>query len=320
MAEISYVYRPSNWFHTRILVHQRLTKLNRMRDSLEKIGELKRFQDGVFRHFLELPRLRIFVGRLCQLLLCREVNHPGGNIDEMWFRVGQTDIRFGKLEFCLVTGLQVGMIPTNVVHGYEDVDGGVLERCFDGKLPTFHVIINWLDERNFDQPDDAIKIEYGKNVPRWACMFVENLTAFECFPWGTYIYSQTEYYLRRFMTSRNKKNHNSSKKQNMGVNIYGFAWAFQVWAMEAISCLTGIHGLRISNVYPQLMNWCCKKKPKKLDNEFIDEMEAIPTLTPTADELQQDYMAVFNPENAMGDVPETSKDVVMVSESDKELL
>ena len=49
-------------------------------------------------------------------------------------------------------------------------------------------------------------------------------------------------------------------------------------------------------------------------------MEAIPTLTPTADELQQDYMVFFNPENAMGDVPKTSKDDVTVSESDKELL
>ncbi|KAK4852714.1 hypothetical protein QYF36_026441 [Acer negundo] len=80
--------------------------------------------------------------------------------------------------------------------------------------------------------------------------------------------------------------------------------------MEAIPCLTGVHGLRISNVYPRLMNWCCKNKPKKLDNEFTDEMEAISTLTPTADELQQDYMVFFNPKNAMGDVPETSKDDV----------
>ncbi|KAK3221377.1 hypothetical protein Dsin_008402 [Dipteronia sinensis] len=224
MAEIPYVYRPSNWFHARILVHQRFTELNRMRDSLDKVGELKRFQDGVFRHFLELPRLKIFGGRLCQLLLCREVNHLGGNTYEMWFRVGQTDIRFGKLEFCLVTGLQFGTIPTNVVHGYEDVKEGVLDRCFSGKVPTFHRILNRLDEGNFDQPDDAIKlsylfllghvllgIEYGKTVPRWACIFVENLTAFERFPLGTYIYTQTVYYLRRFMTGRKKANQNFSK-------------------------------------------------------------------------------------------------------------
>ncbi|KAK0582765.1 hypothetical protein LWI29_029322 [Acer saccharum] len=120
-------------------------------------------------------------------------------------------------------------------------------------------------------------IEYGKTVPRWACMFVENLTAFECFPWETYIYTQTVYYLRRFMTSRKKQNQNFNK-QNLGVNIYSFAWAFQVWAMEAIPCLTGVHGLRISNVYPQLMNWCCKNKPKKLDNEFTDEILTVKTL------------------------------------------
>ncbi|KAK2637569.1 hypothetical protein Ddye_032361 [Dipteronia dyeriana] len=117
------------------------------------------------------------------------------------------------------------MIPTNVVQVYEDVEGGVLDRCFDGKLLTFHVIINRSDEGNFDQLDDAIKfsylfilghvllrIEYIKNVPKWACMFVENLIGFECFPWGTYIYSQTVYYLRRFMTGRNKKSQNSNKR------------------------------------------------------------------------------------------------------------
>ena len=85
MAEIPYVYRLLNWFHARILVHQRFTELNRMKDSLDKVGEVKHFQDGVFRQFLELPRLRIFDGRLCQLVLCREVNHPGGNTDEIWF-------------------------------------------------------------------------------------------------------------------------------------------------------------------------------------------------------------------------------------------
>ncbi|KAK0590964.1 hypothetical protein LWI29_033750 [Acer saccharum] len=78
----------------------------------------------------------------------------------MWFRVGQIDIQFGKLEFCLVTGLQFGTIPTSVVRGYEDVEGGVLDRCFDGKVPTFHMILNRLDEGNFDKSDDAIKLSY----------------------------------------------------------------------------------------------------------------------------------------------------------------
>ncbi|KAK3212165.1 hypothetical protein Dsin_016871 [Dipteronia sinensis] len=157
----------------------RFTELNRVRVSLDEVGELGPFQNGVFRHFLELPRLSIFGGRLCQLLLCREVNHLGGNTDEMWFRVSKTDIRFRKLEFCLVTSLQFGTKPTSVVHGYEDIEGGVLDSCFGGKVPTFHTILNRLDKGNFDQPDDAIKlsylflmghvllgIEYGKTVPR----------------------------------------------------------------------------------------------------------------------------------------------------------
>ncbi|KAI9164813.1 hypothetical protein LWI28_002598 [Acer negundo] len=98
----------------------------------------------------------------------------------MWFRVGQTDIRFGKLELCLVTSLQFGQMPTGVVYNFKDVKGGVLDRYFGGELPTFDMILQRLDQGNFSHANDAIKlaylflghvllgIEYQKTVPRWA--------------------------------------------------------------------------------------------------------------------------------------------------------
>ncbi|KAI9164855.1 hypothetical protein LWI28_003337 [Acer negundo] len=54
-------------------------------------------------------------------------------------------------------------------------------------------------------------------------------------------------------------------------------------------------------------------------------MDAVPRLTPTAYELQQDYMVGFNSDRVMGkgvarDAPDTLADKCTESESDKELL
>ncbi|KAK3211241.1 hypothetical protein Dsin_015947 [Dipteronia sinensis] len=232
-------------------------------------------------------------------------------------------------------------MPTGVVHNFKDVKGGVLDRYYGGEVPTFDMILQRLDQGNFSHATDAIKsaylfffghvlhgIEYQKTVPRWACMFVENLSAFESFPWGTYVYSQTIYYLRRFTTGREgrkKQNRKLSQNQNVGVNVYGFVWTFQFWAMESIPRLTGVHGTQIGYIYPRFKNWRCSNKPKKIDNEFTDEMEAVLTLTPTAYELEQDYMVGFDLDRIMvdgvaRDTPDTLANEGMESESDRELL
>ena len=52
---------------------------------------------------------------------------------------------------------------------------------------------------------------------------VEDLHAFEAFPWGTYIYSQSLHYLR-LATKKDKLTSKVGKK----INLYGVVWAFQV--------------------------------------------------------------------------------------------
>ncbi|KAI9198724.1 hypothetical protein LWI28_021213 [Acer negundo] len=48
-----------------------------------------------------------FSGKLCHILLYRELIYPGARPDEIWFRVSQRAVRFGKEKFLVVTGLRL---------------------------------------------------------------------------------------------------------------------------------------------------------------------------------------------------------------------
>ncbi|KAL5856251.1 hypothetical protein ACOSQ4_006053 [Xanthoceras sorbifolium] len=128
-------------------------------------------------------------------MLCRQIYRHDTRHNEMWFRMGKIDIRFGKLEFVLVTGLRFGPVPRHTVQGYTEV--WVLDRCIGGIVSTFGHIIDRLERGRFDETDDTIKVAYllfcghillgikwRKIVPRWLCFLVDDLHSFEAFPWG----------------------------------------------------------------------------------------------------------------------------------------
>ena len=52
---------------------------------------------------------------------------------------------------------------------------------------------------------------------------VEDLHAFEVFPWGTYVYSKSQHYIRLAMKERKLTGEGGKK-----INLYSFVWAFQV--------------------------------------------------------------------------------------------
>ncbi|KAK2649472.1 hypothetical protein Ddye_016961 [Dipteronia dyeriana] len=62
-----------------------------------------------FGHFMTMHRRMKFPGGvICQLLLW-DVHHTGPS-DEMHFILGNHEVRFSKVEFCLITGLQLGEV------------------------------------------------------------------------------------------------------------------------------------------------------------------------------------------------------------------
>ena len=186
----------------------------------------------------------IFSGKLCHILLCRELNYPGARPDEIWFRVGQRAIRFGKEEFLLVTGLRFGPMAESVKSLPKAAQGSVHHRYFGGSPTRLKDVLGRLNREGFDEAEDVIKLgyvyflshfllgrEYRWKVPDWMWGLVEDITAFEAFPWGTYIYSVTLYWLGKALKDRTngrKHNRNYSTVRDLGYNVYGFPWALMV--------------------------------------------------------------------------------------------
>ncbi|KAF4354406.1 hypothetical protein F8388_027340 [Cannabis sativa] len=53
-----------------------------------------------------------FSGALVHSLLLRKMKVDNEKEDEVWFHVGKNDMRFGWIEFGLITGLPMGSAPT----------------------------------------------------------------------------------------------------------------------------------------------------------------------------------------------------------------
>ncbi|KAK3224483.1 hypothetical protein Dsin_011508 [Dipteronia sinensis] len=172
----------------------------------------------------------------------------------------------GKEEFLLITGLRFGPLPDVDVLQYKPSPDSVYSRLFKGKATHTKDILMVLNRGGDINKDDMMKMGYvfflshsllGRDarlpVPKWLWGMVEDLSVFEAFPWGTFIFSCTIYWLRRALVGRvhgekDKTDKAGGKKDKTGgedikYNIYGFSWALMYWAMEAIPILTGIQGV-----------------------------------------------------------------------------
>ncbi|KAK3211987.1 hypothetical protein Dsin_016693 [Dipteronia sinensis] len=94
-----------------------------------KVEDRRRYTESCFGHFLRMDQGIKFWGSTVHRLLLRELHHDGPE-DEMRFMLGPRSVRFFKVEFCLITGLNFGVIPDTT--RYEMVQNGINQRYFNG--------------------------------------------------------------------------------------------------------------------------------------------------------------------------------------------
>ncbi|KAL5747540.1 hypothetical protein ACOSQ2_024837 [Xanthoceras sorbifolium] len=130
-----------------------------------------------------------------------------------------------------------------------------------------------LEEEN-DDDDDMIKLALllildmtllGKDLRRtkveyWAMKLVDNLEEFNWFSWGSYVYSRTFNSLSTCCKGRDQKFKEKAKKDPSHtaekINLYGFVYTFQVWAIEAISLYSKKNfATRVSRTAHRILNW-----------------------------------------------------------------
>ncbi|KAK3180689.1 hypothetical protein Dsin_000078 [Dipteronia sinensis] len=151
-------------------------------------------------------------------------------------------VKFSQRQFCLVMGLQFGVMSDIFLQLYAASKDGIHVRYFenDENIQLTDVWARFL-ARGFDQPKDGLKMAlvlivnnvlFGQDLRRkvtlWLFKMVEDLKAFNSFPWGSYI-----------------------------------------WAMEAFESLIDLVGKNLGHRHPRLKNWRIFKRPHDFFGKFV---------------------------------------------------
>ncbi|KAK2658694.1 hypothetical protein Ddye_005227 [Dipteronia dyeriana] len=142
--------------------------------------------------------MKLYGGDIHQLLFW-ELDHDGLT-DEMRFLLENQMVRFLKVECCLITGLRFGCVPDAglYVAVENDIHQQYFRKADEVSSEELRVVLT-LGE--FQEAYDAVKlcliymlnwilmgVDERFKIPVWQFRLVEDLTAFDAFPWGAQIY------------------------------------------------------------------------------------------------------------------------------------
>ncbi|KAK4859970.1 hypothetical protein QYF36_015187 [Acer negundo] len=226
------------WFKGKIIRHDHFHDLVDIDNALNSVPEhlrienRRRYTELCFGHFLMMYREIHFSTGIVHRLLLHELHHDGPE-DEMRFLLGKHSVRFSKVEFCLITGLKFGVIPDTARYDMYDA----VKLCL---LFMLNWILMGVDERD--------------KVSVWQWRLVEDLDAFDAFPWGAHVYRRSIYCFKHALDGRRER---------------------------AISELPP----------PRVLKWELSQRPwgRKLDGIFTERMFARRELVPTSVEMAQPY-------------------------------
>ena len=214
--------------------------------------ERRRYTESCFGHFLQMQRNMKFSGGILHRLLIRELHHEGP-VDEMRFLLGPHSVRFSKVEFSLITGLKFGDIPNTST--YDMIENGLHQRYFDGRDEIENLQLKrTLRNGGFTNQYDAVKMcllymlnwiltgeDERDKVPLWQFRLVEDLDAFDAFPWGAYLYKLSIYHFKQALVGRSQRfvQHRRTKGEAVhrqeSYNVYGLTHALLVRIMNVMS-------------------------------------------------------------------------------------
>ncbi|KAK3199702.1 hypothetical protein Dsin_023117 [Dipteronia sinensis] len=177
------------------------------------------FRKGHFGKYLDLVQPFKVHGMLIYNLLKREIILPKcQKADEIWFGLGKDQARFGREEFCLCSGLNMGTLPECFLEKKEVGEDYIWSRYFEDKRPTVELLKAIFKELTATDGDDALKMAYllmvaqffrtdeGRtSVLAWLWPLVEDEKAFAHFSWGTYIFDVTFSWLKNAAEKHVKK-------------------------------------------------------------------------------------------------------------------
>ncbi|KAE8723714.1 Ubiquitin-conjugating enzyme E2 7 [Hibiscus syriacus] len=229
--------------------------------------------------------------------------------EEIWFHFPPVYTCFGREEFCLITGLR---------FGHDDVGRYTshitrpswLSRVFPElsmEKMNLHVddltrLLNKKDGFTLMDDVDVVRVcllvllhvgflgrEARQPISKDLILLVEDLNAWNLFPWGSYLWKATWNKLSSAFDDRKSLRGDGSK-----YTLSGFIWAFKIWIFEAFPDMQ-TYALKTLNDISRAIFW--KRKRRLLIWEELlryttinDEANTpLQRLTPTEAELATDW-------------------------------
>ncbi|GJZ94221.1 phospholipase-like, aminotransferase-like mobile domain protein [Tanacetum coccineum] len=189
------------------------------------------------------------------------------------YHVNGHSLHFGRREFCLLTGFEFGSIS---FREYRNGDIPFRNRLFPEKIGYDVKIIDLFalfdDEEKFSKlsDEDAIRLclllslevifigrELVSVVDDVYLRMVNDLDAWNSFPWGEHIWRQL-YDSIRNVSSKHKLEHLAGLKRNPNLHpsysLTGFLFAFKTWIIES-SCVSDRWWTKVPEIIPRALSW-----------------------------------------------------------------
>ncbi|KAK0596224.1 hypothetical protein LWI29_013836 [Acer saccharum] len=218
--------------------------------------QLEMFKATCFGHFLDVSDM-VLSGQFCHHILLRacHVKNTDDNASSLWYHIGNGFIRFSLVEFYLVSGLTFTEYSKTTSELFKQKNSRLRRIYFQGSKVKVKMIVDWfwnLGPNNKITDDDVVKLALilffemtlvGKDdrttILYWALELVDDLEAFNKFPWGSFIYARTfnslstclhscdDKFKIKFTDDKLEENKDGPVRwKGEKYNVYGFLTAF----------------------------------------------------------------------------------------------
>ncbi|EOY02753.1 Uncharacterized protein TCM_017149 [Theobroma cacao] len=220
-------------FNVTINTHYKWSQLHYITKTLQQKGEYDAVKRTCFGMLLGFNPQGYFCAGLLYSIMIHRITERQSMDHELWFAIGKSNVRLSKQEFCLITRLKFGPMPDVFRRPYEVATEGIHDRYWNRQESAkLQALLDTFRGGNFQRPGDATKMalvlitnnilfgqDYRRRVTPWLLSLMEDIDAWNVFPWGHYVWKLTlDYLLKEFEVPDSSV----TKKTRLHYNIYRF--------------------------------------------------------------------------------------------------
>ncbi|KAI5342070.1 hypothetical protein L3X38_009945 [Prunus dulcis] len=268
--------------------------------------QLEQFKTSCFGHLLNIDKIQ-FSGQIVHGAVLRRVAGQGvKDLDGLSFLLGCDVAQFTRQDFCLITGLRFGEVP--------EVSKEAFLRCTE-EDDIYKLALVYFTELVVLGRDKHLNINLNYLT------LVEDLDAFNRYPWGSVSFDKTQdslfsaptKYVKSFenkegrgkgkskVTGTSQRNEKGKKDkhgeaQRSGWSFKGFTYAFQIWVYELIPRMADLNYCKVVDPtpVPRILRWRTTTfvpEMRKLNNYFFQSKESVQlrALCSSEEEMRQPY-------------------------------